>query len=594
MNTLFKQTRFKNSLSLTLLASVLSTLLTGCGLLSEHSSAVSVQLINSELADNMNQFDQTDEMIDKFSDKVGYPLEGLCFYQPQGKMSPQQVFLLDESSMAHQMLIQQHEGDFSLQEIRQFPLPPNAEYCVVDDASDQLFVSEEHVGVWVYSARAESEVSRAIIDLVKPYGNLNQNSGPLAMVNQQLFVAEKESHYIHQYSVDKYKTSQDKVILHGSYQLGTEVKLDGLNVKQEGAHFILNYLDDSTEKAFKAEVLVGNNIMNNSPASERYIITIPADAETQPVSDAGDAADDPAIWLHPTVAEKSLVFGTNKQRGLLVYGLDGALVQQLNVGRVNNVDIRQGFTYKGSAADIAAASQRDNHSIALFHISPLDGEVLAVNEIITGLDDVYGLCMYRGLERKVYVFINDEDGRYEQYEISDSATGWSGKRVREFSVGSQPEGCAADDKNQRLFVGEENVALWTLGAEPDADKNSDSKLEKISAITDYLQVDIEGMDLYQTATENYLLVSSQGNDSYVLFQAEAPYEYLGRFRIGLNVASGIDGASETDGLAVSSAYLGEKYPQGLVVVQDGRNLFPHQAQNFKLVSWQKIDQEILQ
>jgi 3-phytase len=594
MNTLFKQTRFKNSLSLTLLASVLSTLLTGCGLLSEHSSAVSVQLINSALADNINQFDQTDEMIDKFSDKVGYPLEGLCFYQPQGKMSPQQVFLLDESSMAHQMLIQQHEGDFSLQEIRQFPLPPNAEYCVVDDASDQLFVSEEHVGVWVYSARAESEVSRAIIDLVKPYGNLNQNSGPLAMVNQQLFVAEKESHYIHQYSVDKYKTSQDKVILHGSYQLGTEVKLDGLNVKQEGAHFILNYLDDSTEKAFKAEVLVGNNIMNNSPASERYIITIPADAETQPVSDAGDAADDPAIWLHPTVAEKSLVFGTNKQRGLLVYGLDGALVQQLNVGRVNNVDIRQGFTYKGSAADIAAASQRDNHSIALFHISPLDGEVLAVNEIITGLDDVYGLCMYRGLERKVYVFINDEDGRYEQYEISDSATGWSGKRVREFSVGSQPEGCAADDKNQRLFVGEENVALWTLGAEPDADKNSDSKLEKISAITDYLQVDIEGMDLYQTATENYLLVSSQGNDSYVLFQAEAPYEYLGRFRIGLNVASGIDGASETDGLAVSSAYLGEKYPQGLVVVQDGRNLFPHQAQNFKLVSWQKIDQEILQ
>ncbi|MEH6447443.1 MAG: phytase [Oleispira sp.] len=594
MNTLFKKTRFKNSLSLTLLSSVLSTLLTGCGLLSEHNSVVSVQVINSELAENINQFDQTDEMIDQFSDKVGYPLEGLCFYQPQGKMSPQQVFLLDESSMAHQMLIQQHKGDFSLQEIRRFPLPPSAEYCVVDDASDQLFVSEENVGVWVYSARAESEVSRAIIDLVKPYGNLNHNSGPLAIINQQLFVAEKESHYIHQYSVDKHKTSPSKAILHGSYQLGTNVKLDGLNVKQEGAHFILNYLDDSTEKAFKAEVLVGNNIMNNSPESGSYIVNIPADGETQPVSDAGDAADDPAIWVHPTVAEKSLVFGTNKKRGLLVYNLEGELLQQMDVGRVNNVDIRQGFTHKGQPADIAAASQRDNRSIALFHISPINGEVSPMNEIITGLDKVYGLCMYRGLERKVYVFINDQDGRYEQYEISDSAAGWTGKRVREFSVGSQPEGCAADDKNQRLFVGEENVALWTLGAEPDADNNSDSKLEKISAITDYLQVDIEGMDLYQTEHENYLLVSSQGNDSYVLFQAEAPYEYAGRFRIGLNAANGIDGASETDGLAVSSAYLGEKYPQGLVVVQDGRNLFPHQAQNFKLLSWQKIDQEILQ
>jgi 3-phytase len=382
--------------------------------------------------------------------------------------------------------------------------------------------------------------------------------------------------------------------LQGSYQLEADIKLDGLNVKKEGEHFVLNYLDDGSEKAFQTKLLIDNNLFKASPESERYIVNIPADGETQPVSDAGDAADDPAIWVHPTVAEESLVIGTNKKRGLLVYNLEGELLQQMDVGRVNNVDIRQGFTYKGSAADIAAASQRDNHSIALFHISPLDGEVSAVNEIITGLDDVYGLCMYRGLERKVYVFINDQDGRYEQYEISDSAAGWTGKRVRQFSVGSQPEGCAADDKNQRLFIGEENVALWTLGAEPDADNNSEGKMEKISAITDYLQVDIEGMDLYQTATENYLLVSSQGNDSYVLFQAEAPYEYLGRFRIGLNAANGIDGASETDGLAVSSAYLGEKYPQGLVVVQDGRNLFPHQAQNFKLVSWQKIDQEILQ
>jgi 3-phytase len=364
-------------------------------------------------------------------------------------------------------------------------------------------------------------------------------------------------------------------------------------------------LDDNSDKSFKTKVSAKSHpFIKDVSKDESFIKTdnfiknIPADAETQPVNDAGDAADDPAIWVHPKVVEKSLVLGTNKKRGLLVYSLDGTLIQQLDVGRVNNVDIRQGFTHKGSPADIAAASQRDNHSIALFHISPINGEVSAVNEIVTGLDDVYGLCMYRGLENKIYVFINDEDGRYEQYEISDSARGWTGKLVREFSVSSQPEGCAADDKNQRLFFGEENTALWTLGAEPNVDKKSDrvidSKMEKISAITDYLHADIEGMDLYQTANENYLLVSSQGNDSYVLFQAEAPYEYVGRFRIVLNAASGIDGASETDGLAVSSAYLGEKYPQGLVVVQDGRNLMPHEPQNFKLVSWQKINQELLQ
>ena len=212
------------------------------------------------------------------------------------------------------------------------------------------------------------------------------------------------------------------------------------------------------------------------------------------------------------------------------------------MGRVNNVDVRQGFTHKGMPADIAAGSQRDNRSIALFHIDASSGEVSAVNEIVTGLDDVYGLCMYRGLEQKMYVFINDQDGRYEQYEINDTVAGWSGTRVREFSVDSQPEGCTADDKNQRLFVGEENVAVWTLGAEPDAK----TQMKKVAEIGAVLTADIEGMELYQTENENILLVSSQGNDSYVLFQADAPYEYLGRFRIVLNAESGVDGASETD------------------------------------------------
>ncbi len=584
-NRVIKNRMLRNTLSMTLLST-----LVGCGLIAENNSAVNLQMINSKAADDFNQFDQREHSIDKFSEKVGYPLEGLCFYKPQGA-SEQQVFLLDESSMAHQMIIQQQSNDFSLLEIRQFPLPPNAEYCVVDNESQQLFINEESVGVWAYPARAESEVSRSVVDLIKPYGNLIESSGPLALVDRQLFVAEKDSHFIHQYEIQGSATKQGGVSLQKSYQLAADVKLDGLNVNREADHFILNYLDDAAEKAFQAKVLANStDLLMKQKKQALPIINIAADAETQPVKDRGDAADDPAIWVHPQSAEKSLVIGTNKKRGLLVYNLEGQLLQQLDAGRVNNVDVRQGFTHKGQPADIAAASQRDNRSIALFNISPVDGKVSAVNEIITGLDEVYGLCMYRGLESKVYVFINDQDGRYEQYEISDSAAGWSGKRVREFRVGSQPEGCAADDNNQRLFVGEENVALWTLGAEPSADTNMD----KISGITDYLQVDIEGMDLFQTETENYLLVSSQGNDSYVLFQAEAPYEYMGRFRIGLNAAIGIDGASETDGLAVSSAYLGEKYPQGLVVVQDGRNLLPNDQQNFKLVSWQKIDQEIIQ
>ena len=50
---------------------------------------------------------------------------------------------------------------------------------------------------------------------------------------------------------------------------------------------------------------------------------INASVETQPVATDGDAADDPAIWLHPSNPERSLVIGTNKQSGLTVYNLRG-------------------------------------------------------------------------------------------------------------------------------------------------------------------------------------------------------------------------------------------------------------------------------
>ena len=58
------------------------------------------------------------------------------------------------------------------------------------------------------------------------------------------------------------------------------------------------------------------------------------------------------------------------------------------------------------------------------------------------------------------------------------------------------------------------------------------------------------------------------------------------------LALGIDGASETDGLEVTSAALGDRYPAGLLVVQDGRNIAPEEPQNFKFVSWQDVAQAL--
>jgi 3-phytase len=103
-----------------------------------------------------------------------------------------------------------------------------------------------------------------------------------------------------------------------------------------------------------------------------------------------------------------------------------------------------------------------------------------------------------------------------------------------------------------------------------------------------LKADVEGMGLYHGPRGDYLVVSSQGNDSYVLLDAQPPFAMRGAFRVGLNGALGIDGASETDGLEVTGANLGGAWSEGLLVVQDGRKRMPESTQNFKLVPWSDV------
>ncbi|MEO0398928.1 MAG: phytase [Pseudomonadota bacterium] len=62
-----------------------------------------------------------------------------------------------------------------------------------------------------------------------------------------------------------------------------------------------------------------------------YAVTVDASQETEPVLDRCDAADDPAIWVNESAPSASLVLGTNKQRSLNVYDLDGALLSRRRI-----------------------------------------------------------------------------------------------------------------------------------------------------------------------------------------------------------------------------------------------------------------------
>jgi len=328
------------------------------------------------------------------------------------------------------------------------------------------------------------------------------------------------------------------------------------------------------------------------PAYANQTITqVMPSGQTVPVASPGDAADDPAIWAHPTNPAKSLIIGTDKKAGLYVYDMQGQVKQFVPDGRLNNVDLRNGFVLNGETVTLVAASNRSDQTIALY---VLDGDKAELVNIAdgpqpTGMDDPYGLCIYRSRRSgDIYVLINGDTVLKRQWRLLDAGNGRvRAELVREMTFDSKTEGCVADDETATLYVGEEDIALWALAAEPDGG-NAKSAVDRI-ATNPALAADLEGVALYDLGDgRGYLVVSSQGNDTYAVYRREGAREYLGSFRIVDNPALGIDGVSDTDGIDISSANLGPGYESGALVAQDGDNTMPEANQNFKIVAWQAI------
>ncbi|MDQ3625125.1 MAG: phytase [Verrucomicrobiota bacterium] len=85
-------------------------------------------------------------------------------------------------------------------------------------------------------------------------------------------------------------------------------------------------------------VHAGSRLVAAGPADTDVPIARPeAKVETVPVPSPEDAADDPAIWIHPTNPEKSLLIDTDKQDALHVYNMDGSEHQVLAPGSLDAV-----------------------------------------------------------------------------------------------------------------------------------------------------------------------------------------------------------------------------------------------------------------
>tara|TARA_B100002049_G_C16051164_1_gene363548 strand:- start:82 stop:1392 length:1311 start_codon:yes stop_codon:yes gene_type:complete len=344
--------------------------------------------------------------------------------------------------------------------------------------------------------------------------------------------------------------------------------------------------DDATQQVRDVQLGSVKRAAPRNVHPEHREYSVKPNAETTPVNRFGDAADDPAIWVNQTQPQRSLILGTDKKFGLNVYSLSGKRVQTLPVGRVNNVDIRYGVNWQGQIIDIAAASNRSNNHISVFAISPESGDVSHIGDIPTTLTDVYGLCMYQ-YDGTTEVFINSTDGQFQRYRLVMHNENVQGELIESFTVPSQPEGCVADDARQQLFFGEEATGIWHRDLKAPG-KNS----TLIARIGGDVEADIEGMALFEVNSLLYLIASSQGNNRYAVYQASAPWGLVGTFSIVADYDNGLDGATETDGLDITNASLGSRYPKGMMVVQDGHNILPSDKQNFKLVDGSAIESVI--
>lgn len=532
---------------------------------------------------------------------VNDAITGLCTYSSPltGKLY---AFVATEQGQIEQWELFIDRGTANGRFVRRIAAGTGAGHCVVDDATSALYFSEETVGIWKVPAEPESDAERTVVDLIEPRGSLHEEVKGIALYRRDgqapyLIAADVGNSSFNIYSLGGERAGSFKIEGNG-IELGEAEGLTAVSSAlgkefPDGAVVVADD-DAGNYKVVGWSDIVSKLSLRPSATSEpaptalaRH--TVEPSVETEPVDSYGDAADDPAIWVDRANPARSVVIGTDKKLGLHVYDLAGKRLQTVPDGRMNNVDLRDGFMLAGKPTTVVTATNRTTKSISVYRFDHATRQLTSIADgtLDTALGDPYGLCMYHSAKTgDFYVLANDSvDGKVRQWKLVERSGKVGIEQVRDIDVGSQTEGCATDDELGHLYVGEEDVALWKYSAEPDGGATR----TPVDTVKDgNLVDDVEGVAVYYGANgAGYIVVSSQGDDSYAVYRREGKNEFLGKFRVVANEERGIDGASETDGLDIVSAPLGADFPMGLLVVQDGRNLMPVERQNFKFVSWKE-------
>ena len=306
-----------------------------------------------------------------------------------------------------------------------------------------------------------------------------------------------------------------------------------------------------------------------------------ADLETEPVITNDDAADDICIYDNYQYPDSSLIIATDKKYGLVIYGLDGKIINHYPFGRVNNVDIINKFNLNGESFPLVCGSNRTTNSIELYKLNTENNslELILNKNNASDLGDVYGITFYQN-ESDTYIFVSDKDsGKVEQWRLNQIENKLSIKKIRTLKFKTLIEGLVSDEYYNKLYVAEENKGLWQINADP----NIPEERKMIFNVSKIFKKDFEGLALYEKSDrQGSIVISVQGSNGYALID-----RITLKLKSFIKIVDGpkVDGTSDTDGIEVTNLST-SKYKKGILVVQDGFN--DDGFQNFKIIDWNKI------
>ncbi|MFC5803361.1 phytase [Streptomyces formicae] len=314
-------------------------------------------------------------------------------------------------------------------------------------------------------------------------------------------------------------------------------------------------------------------------------------------------------------------------------------------GRFNNVDLVHGAGLPGGRADLAVVTDRGHDRLRVYRIAPgrPGGPLTEITDpaappvFSSGQDEINEQATAYGLA----TWTDPASGRAYALASRRSRTGIALLELVPTPVGTvtyrtvrtlelpaafplpngttwkpcgepgelpQVEGMVVDPAGGTLYAGQEDVGIWRIRADLTGTPKLLDKVREFGVPGTYdeeteectpgadpgyggkrLSADVEGLTLLteRTGDDGYLLASSQGDNTFALYDREVSdaNEYEGGFRVTAASAA-LDGSEECDGAAVLNAPLGRRYPRGLLVVQDGHDApgdGDREATDFKFV-----------